>query len=129
MQPLAQVGAGLGAVRDGLEVDGDDVGVGLAGERDDVVVVHHDRVAGVEARGAGVDDDRGRLVLGDRGADLVAQDRVAGDVEARLAGRVQDEAGHRRHRLRELAGAVLARRCARSAGRRASRRRAPGGRR
>ena len=95
---------------------------------DDVVVVHHDRVALVEPRGAGVDDDDVGGVGGDRVADLVAEDRVAGDVDRRLRGRGQHEAGHRRHLLADLARAVPALGALRSGCRDASRRRARGGR-
>jgi DNA-binding response OmpR family regulator len=96
-------------VRDGLEVHRDDARAGhLARERGDVVVVHHDRAARVEPGRAGVDHDHVRLVLGDRGADLVAQDRVARDVERRLLRRGQHEPADRCHRVADLADAVLA---------------------
>ena len=107
VQPRAQVHARLGGVRDGVEMDGHDADVGrVARQRDDVVVAHHDRIAGGEARGAGVDDDRSGTVCGERVAHVVAEDRVAGDVELRVG--VQNEPGDRRHLLADLARAVAA---------------------
>ena len=107
MQALVQVGARLRAVVDRLQVDGDDARVRrVAGDGHDVVGGHHDRVALEEARAAGVDHRRRRAGGVERRGHLVAPDRVAGDVEHRLARRLEHEAGDRRHRLADPAGAV-----------------------
>jgi len=78
----------------------------VAGDGDDVVGRHHDRVALQEARAARVDDNHVGPVLVERRADLVAPDRVAGDVQHRLVGRGDDEPRDRAERGAELAGAV-----------------------
>ena len=79
----------------------------VARDGGDVLGGHDDRVALGEARAARVDDHHVGRVLVERGADLVAPDRVAGDVDRRLAVRAQHEAGDRREHLRDLAGPVL----------------------
>ncbi len=77
-----EVGARLEAVVDRLEVDGDDVGVGrVACDGDDVVDGHDQRAALEEAGAARVHDHDLGPVLVERGAHLVAPDRVPGDVE------------------------------------------------
>ena len=74
VQARAQVRAGLEAVVDRVEVDGDDRRArGAARERDDVVGGHHDRVAAREAGAARVDDDDVGPLHVERRAHLVEQ--------------------------------------------------------
>jgi HAD superfamily hydrolase (TIGR01509 family) len=82
---------------------GDDAPVGRRAYRAYVAHCHHDRIALVEPRAAGVDHHRVRAVLLDRLAHLVAPDRVARDIEP-----VDDEARDRTERRAELAGSVPA---------------------
>jgi hypothetical protein len=106
-----QIGARERAVRDRLEVDDDHARrERVASDGDHVVGGHHDRVALEEAPGAGVDDHHIRPVLVERRGHLVAPDRVAGDVEDRLALGRDDEARDRRHQLADPAGPVTGRR-------------------